>query len=88
MKRAELILIAVVMILFAVVTIETFRILGTAKPNIARALGIVNATNGQRAASNCGNGQLADKNLNQLKNITKVFQKEADKFNKNNERKH
>jgi hypothetical protein len=88
MKRAEMILIVVVMILFAVVTIETFRILGTAKPNIERALGIVNAANGQRAASNCGNGQLAEKNLKQLKEIAKVFQKETDKYNKNNERKH
>ena len=88
MKRAELVLLAVVMILFAVVTIETFRILGTAKPNIERALGIVNTANGQQAASNCGSGQLAEKNLKQLKEIAKVFQKEVDKFNRTNERKH
>jgi hypothetical protein len=88
MKRAEMILIIVVMILFAVVTVETFKILGTTKPNIERALGIVNTANGQQGDCKQGNGQLAAKNLNQLKELSKIFKKETDKFNKNNERKH
>lgn len=76
MKRVELTLVIVFMILFTAITIETFKVLGETKRNVSSVLGIKNTltqansklVNSQQATS-CYNtpSQNNTKKLNNLK---------------------
>ena len=73
------------MLLVGLVTIETFKVLGSTRTSLQ---GIMQtrqpaASNYAQQATSCY-GSPQSKNAKQLKNIAKVFKQESDKLNNNN----